>query len=98
MGDAAYFKDPLTAYGITDAFRDSELLSRAVIAGREQAFADYQEERDSLSRTLFDVTDAIASFQWSMDQVKTHHGYLSDALKAETDHIAGFTRLKTIAA
>ena len=98
VGDAAYFKDPLTAHGITDAFRDSELLSRAVIAGREQAFADNQEERDSLSRTLFDVTDAIASFQWSMDQVKTHHGHLSDAMKAETNHIAGFTKLKTIAA
>ncbi|MFP6709282.1 MAG: FAD-dependent monooxygenase [Alphaproteobacteria bacterium] len=98
VGDAAYFKDPLTAHGITDAFRDSEILSRAMIAGWEQAFADYQEERDRLSRTLFDVTDVINSFQSSMDQVKTHHGHLSDAMKAETDHIAGFTKLKTIAA
>ena len=28
VGDSAYFKDPLTAHGITDALRDSELLAR----------------------------------------------------------------------
>jgi hypothetical protein len=44
------------------------------------------------------VTDAIASFQWNMDQVKTYHGDLSDAMKAKSDHIAGFSKLKTIAA
>ena len=76
----------------------SGIVNCCPVTGREQAFADYQEERDRLSRTLFDVTDAINSFQLSMDQVKTHHGHLSDAMKAETDHIAGFTKLKTIAA
>jgi hypothetical protein len=33
VGDAGYFKDPLTAHGITDALRDAELLARAVIDG-----------------------------------------------------------------
>ena len=31
VGDAAYFKDPITAHGITDALRDAELLARAVL-------------------------------------------------------------------
>ena len=97
VGDAGYFKDPLTAHGITDALRDAELLSNAVIAGRAAAFAEYQEERDSLSRPLFDVTDEIASFEWDMDQIKIYHGHLSDAMKAETDHVAGFSKRKTIA-
>ncbi|HUR19393.1 MAG TPA: NAD(P)/FAD-dependent oxidoreductase, partial [Vicinamibacterales bacterium] len=30
VGDAGYFKDPLTAHGITDALRDAELLARAI--------------------------------------------------------------------
>ena len=31
VGDAAYYKDPITAHGITDALRDAELLARAVL-------------------------------------------------------------------
>jgi 2-polyprenyl-6-methoxyphenol hydroxylase-like FAD-dependent oxidoreductase len=33
VGDAGYHKDPITGYGITDAFRDAETLSAALIAG-----------------------------------------------------------------
>ena len=35
VGDAGYFKDPLTAHGITDALRDAELLANAAAAGTE---------------------------------------------------------------
>ena len=50
-GDAGYFKDPLTAYGITDAFRDAELLARAMVAGTAEAFAGYQALRRSEEHT-----------------------------------------------
>ena len=33
VGDAGYFKDPITAHGLTDALRDAELLATAVLAG-----------------------------------------------------------------
>src|SRR5262249_38091342 len=33
VGDAGYFKDPLTAHGITDALRDARLLSRGIVDG-----------------------------------------------------------------
>ena len=33
VGDAGYFKDPLSAHGLTDALRDAELLARAVSSG-----------------------------------------------------------------
>src|SRR5262249_6006704 len=46
VGDAGYFKDPLTAHGISDALRDAELLARAAAAGTDQAFADYAAVRD----------------------------------------------------
>src|SRR5919202_7096005 len=31
VGDAGYYKDPITAHGITDALRDAELLARAIL-------------------------------------------------------------------
>lgn len=91
VGDAGYFKDPLTAHGITDALRDSEILSRAVISGSDQAMTRYQDERDTLSRPLLDVTDTIASFAWDLDEVKDHHLRLSEAMNIETNHVAGFS-------
>ena len=98
VGDAGYFKDPLTAHGITDALRDAELLARAVLAGSGPAFARYQEERDSLSRPLLEVTDTIASFDWDLEEIKDHHVRLSNAMKAEANHIAGFSALDALAA
>ena len=37
VGDAGYFKDPLTAHGITDALRDAELLANAAAGGATAA-------------------------------------------------------------
>ncbi len=98
VGDAGYFKDPLTAHGITDALRDAEILTRAVLSGSDQAFADYQDERDTLSRPLLDVTDVIASFTWSLDDIKDHHVRLSHAMNAEANHVAGFSKRNALAA
>ena len=98
VGDAGYFKDPLTAHGITDAFRDADLLSRAVVAGGTRAFAAYQRERDALSLPFLRITDAIASFSWDLDEVKELHADLSAAMKAETNHMAGLSQLPSLAA
>ena len=80
VGDAGYFKDPATAHGITDALRDAELLARAVDRG---TLAEYQAERDHMSLRLFTLTDAIASFQWSVDQVKQLLLALSRSMRDE---------------
>jgi menaquinone-9 beta-reductase len=95
VGDAGYFKDPLTAHGITDALRDAELLVRAILDDNLHA---YQRQRDALSRPLFDVTDAITSFRWDLEEIKTLHTQLSASMKAETEFIAGLTEPNTIAA
>ena len=83
VGDAGYFKDPITAHGITDALRDAELLADAVIAGTDYALADYQSQRDHLSLQLFDVTDEIASYAWSMPRLQTLHKALSEEMNRE---------------
>ena len=85
VGDAGYFKDPLTAHGITDALRDAELLARAVLAGSDDAVAGYQQTRDGLVRGLLEVTDRIASFEWDLRQVKELHLQLSREMNAEVD-------------
>ncbi len=85
VGDAGYFKDPLTAHGITDALRDAELLARAVVVGTDAALAGYQAARDEASLPLFEVTDRHASFAWDLDQAKRDHQLLSHHMAAEVE-------------
>jgi len=84
VGDAGYFKDPLTAHGITDALIDAELLACAAAVGTDRALADYQRARDDRAMGLFDVTDAVASFEWDLRKVQQLHRALSDEMKKET--------------
>src|SRR5262249_24067503 len=98
VGDAGYFKDPLTAHGITDALRDADLLSRAMVEGGPRALAGSQRERAALSLPFLRITDVIASFSWDLDEVKELHADLSAAMKAETNHMAGLSQLPSLAA
>ncbi len=91
VGDAGYFKDPITAHGITDALVDAELLANAVAAGTETAFAGYQNTRDRLAVGHFEATDAIASFDWDLPRAQQLHRALSEEMKKESREVAGFT-------
>ncbi len=98
VGDAGYFKDPLTAHGITDALRDAELLSRAVVAGTDDALAAYQAARDEVSLGLFEVTDRIASFEWNLDQARRDHQALARHMAAESEMLLALDRQAAAAA
>ena len=87
VGDAGYFKDPLTAHGITDALRDAELLANAAAVGSDAALAEYAATRDELSLPLFEVSDAIAGFDWDTEQIKALHQTLNQAMKREVEHL-----------
>jgi flavin-dependent dehydrogenase len=93
VGDAGYFKDPLTAHGITDALIDADLLAQAAAAGTEIAFAGYQSARDKLAGDHFDVTDAVASFEWDLPKVQQLHRALSEEMKKESLEVALFDRV-----
>ncbi|WP_372620635.1 NAD(P)/FAD-dependent oxidoreductase [Falsiroseomonas sp.] len=83
VGDAGYFKDPVTAHGITDALRDAELLADAAAAGTPRAFAEYAATRDALSMPLFEATEAIAGFDWDLPRLQALHKALNQAMKRE---------------
>jgi flavin-dependent dehydrogenase len=87
VGDAGYFRDPITAHGMTDALRDAELLARAVEAGTERELARYQEQRDELALELHDISDRIASFEWTLDEVRDMHLALSREMNREVEAI-----------
>jgi flavin-dependent dehydrogenase len=89
VGDAGYFKDPITAHGISDALRDAEFLARAVEQGSEEALARYQSNRDELSRELSEITDTIAGFDWDLDTLKPLHKRLSKVMNEEVDALLG---------
>lgn len=80
VGDAGYFKDPFAAHGITDAFRDAELLADAVVDGD---FAGYEQRRDERSLPLFAVLDRIASYAWDMTTLPALHLQLSRTMRNE---------------
>jgi flavin-dependent dehydrogenase len=69
VGDAGYHKDPCTAQGISDAFRDAELLTDALDAsfsGRRsfaEAMGAYQRARDEATRPMFELTCQFASLE-----------------------------------
>jgi flavin-dependent dehydrogenase len=91
VGDAGYFKDPITAHGITDALRDAELLARAVVAtprrggDRRDALQHYQATRDRLSEPLFALTGRIASYDWDLPELRDLLLALSRAMRPEVD-------------
>jgi flavin-dependent dehydrogenase len=61
VGDAGYHKNPITALGISDAFRDAELVAGA-ISGRH-SYEDYQRTRDRESMPLYELTDEFAQLR-----------------------------------
>ena len=101
VGDAGYFKDPITTHGMTDALRDAELLADAVLAvlsgcGEASAFEAYEGTRDRLSRDMFDVTEAVAGYDWSLHKVRHLLRDVSAAMSAEVEHLQALRPLSEL--
>lgn len=93
VGDAGYYKDPLTTHGMTDALRDADVLADELIATlsgpvpQAVALARYQATRERLSSRLFDATEAIASYSWDLQEVRTVLRRVSSAMSDEVDFL-----------
>ena len=99
VGDAGYFKDPITAHGLTDALRDAELLARAILdvfrgVDEDVALSGYQAARDALSADLFEITDVIAGHRWTDEEISDLLIRLSRSMSAEVSALAALPTLE----
>ena len=69
VGDAGYHKDPITAQGITDVFRDAECLAEAIDAGfsgrqpLDEVLAGYERQRNEAVMPMYESTCHFATLQ-----------------------------------
>ena len=93
VGDAGYHRDPITGYGLSDAYRDAELLAVALdealrgAAEEGSALAGYQQQRDEAVRDIFDLTCALADYPPAAEFVDLQKR-LSAAIDAEAATLA----------
>ena len=94
VGDAGYHKDPYLAHGITDAFRDAELLAEAIHAGLsenrplEEALADYERQRNAAAMPAYELNCQLASLQPPSSEMRQLFGALHGNQR-ETDRFFG---------
>ena len=64
VGDAGYHRDAVSGHGLSDAYRDAELLADALHQALHSGttLAGYQHERDRALREVFDLTCAMAGY------------------------------------
>jgi 2-polyprenyl-6-methoxyphenol hydroxylase-like FAD-dependent oxidoreductase len=93
VGDAGYFKDPITSHGITDGLRDAELLADALLsslggrAPEREALGQYQATRDRLSHRLFAATEAVAAYDWDSTCISHLVREVSASMGGEVEHL-----------
>jgi 2-polyprenyl-6-methoxyphenol hydroxylase-like FAD-dependent oxidoreductase len=96
VGDAGSWKDAISAHGLTDAFRDAELLAQAVVesatgnAPEHNPYATYEAIRDRLTLPMLRAADEIAAFRWDDGRIVELLGALSAAMTEELEIIEGF--------
>jgi flavin-dependent dehydrogenase len=69
VGDAGHCKDPILAHGISDAFRDAQLLADAIESGLssrrplQEALADYEQQRNEEALPLYEFNSQMARLE-----------------------------------
>jgi 2-polyprenyl-6-methoxyphenol hydroxylase-like FAD-dependent oxidoreductase len=88
VGDAGYNKDPITAQGISDAFRDAErcatALDQAFNGDRpfDDAMAEYQRVRDERVLPMYEFTCELATLEPPPPQMQQLLGAIQGNQKA----------------
>ena len=91
VGDAGYHRDPVSAHGISDAFRDAELLAVALDAalrGSPTALAHYEAARAAALADIFELTCALSAYPPVPEFVELM-GQLGAAIDVESANLAG---------
>ncbi len=91
VGDAGFHKDPITAQGMLDAFRDAELLAGAIDTGLDgdlaTELAGYQRARDTAAMPMYELTSGLADVE---SPPPPEMLALIAALQGQPEHISRF--------
>ena len=87
VGDAACFKDPITAHGMTDALRDANELARAIVEDTPQAWQEFEAGHERFARSFVDLSDQIATYRMPLPELQSAHKVLSKLMNEECDYI-----------
>ena len=97
VGDAGYTKDPVTAYGIMDAFLSAERLTEALgewLSGARpygNVMADFQRDRDEHARPGYELTCDFAALTPPPPEMQQ----LFHAVSASTETMDEFVSMMT---
>ena len=94
VGDAGYHKDPFLAQGISDAFRDAELVAEAIdvgLSGRKglaEALSHYERQRNEETMPIYELNYRLASLDPPSPEMQQLLGALHGN-QAETNRFFG---------
>jgi flavin-dependent dehydrogenase len=94
VGDAGYHKDSITAQGISDAFRDAELVADAVddgLSGKrpiDEAMAEYEQRRNEAAFPIYEFTCQLATLEPPPPEMQQLYAALQGN-QADTDRFMG---------
>ncbi len=94
VGDAGYYRDPITAQGMTDAFLDAELLAGAVhgaLSGAvspETALQAYERLRNERVQAMYSLTADLAQLAPPNADMQSLFAALADS-QEDTDEFLG---------
>jgi 2-polyprenyl-6-methoxyphenol hydroxylase-like FAD-dependent oxidoreductase len=95
VGDAGYIRDPITAQGIRDAFRDAEACAFALdqafsgVSSYEAAMGNYQQARDASVMAMYEFTCQFATLQPPPPEMRQ----LYRAMRGNQQAMDGFARM-----
>ncbi len=93
VGDAGLHRDAITGHGMSDAFRDAELLADALDvtlrspAQAAEALADYERTRDRMAGPIRDITSAMGAFP-EQDRFLELRSALTRAIEVQAEELA----------
>jgi 2-polyprenyl-6-methoxyphenol hydroxylase-like FAD-dependent oxidoreductase len=97
VGDAGYSKDPITAQGITDSFRDAEMVSAALdetflgVQPFAGAMAAFHDARDQHVMPFYELTTQLATLESPPPEVQHLFAAVAGNQKAMDEFVSMVT-------
>jgi flavin-dependent dehydrogenase len=94
VGDAGYNKDPITAQGMSDAFKDAELCSTALdeafcgVRSFDEAMSGFQRTRDAHALPIYEFTTQLATLAPPPPEMQQLLGAISGNREAMDDFVS----------